>query len=186
MSEWRTIEDYPDYEVSDDGQVKSFKNGKERILKGCDNGDGHLRVNLNRNGKQKSFLIHRLMAKEFIPNPRGYPFVRHLNDIPYDNRIENLEWGTPEDNTRDSIKNGTHVCLNKEHMDLIRQKDTEKTSKPVIAIKNGICKKYNSRSEASRALGVSIAHISSCVNGKRMTTGGYSFKEPKPRHKGKV
>lgn len=49
--------------------------------------------------------IHRLMARIFIPNPEGYPLVRHLNDLPLDNRIENLAWGTPAMNVEDARRN---------------------------------------------------------------------------------
>lgn len=177
MSEWKEIEGYPDYQVSDDGRVKSFKNGKERILKGCNNGDGHLRINLLYNGKQKSKLVHRLMAEAFIPNPDNLPFVRHLNDIPDDNRLENLAWGTPKDNTNDSIKNGSHVCCDEEYMNKLRLKDAERTRKPVIAIKENLRIHFNSMQEAAEKLNLDVSHISSCVKGTRKSTGGYKFEK---------
>jgi hypothetical protein len=50
--------------------------------------------------------IHRILAELFIPNPDFLPIVRHLNDNPLDNRIENLSWGSPLDNEKDKIRNG--------------------------------------------------------------------------------
>jgi len=55
---WKTIEGYPDYEVSDMGLVRSFSrylNG--RLLKPGDNGCGYLQIILYSDGKGKSFLF---------------------------------------------------------------------------------------------------------------------------------
>jgi hypothetical protein len=115
--EWRPIPGYEGlYEVSNLGRVRSHdqtlnrKNGlvrwRGRVLKPQEGSKGHFGVNLHREGSSKTHYIHRLVAEVFIPNPDGLPLVRHLNDIKSDNRLENLAWGTPSDNTRDAIRNG--------------------------------------------------------------------------------
>jgi hypothetical protein len=63
-------------------------------------GRGHLSVMLGtKNGSKK--LVHRLVALAWIPNPEGLPVVRHLNNDPSDNRVENLAWGTYRQNSSD-------------------------------------------------------------------------------------
>ena len=85
------IEDYDDYYVSNLGNFLSFKNGKERILKpGLF--DRYLVVTLTKNKVAKTFHVHKLVAKAFIPNPNNYDHVHHINGNRLDNRVENLMW----------------------------------------------------------------------------------------------
>ena len=45
--------------------------------------------------------IHNEVAKAFLPNPNNYKYVRHINKIKDDNRLENLQWiKTKEKNTQ--------------------------------------------------------------------------------------
>lgn len=171
MTKWRTIKDFPDYQISDDGKVKSLKHGKEMILSSVNDGRGYLIVSLSKDGKNAIKRIHRLVAEAFIPNPDNLPVVRHLNDISNDNRIENLAWGTDKDNIADSIKNNLHPSI--------------KRRIKIIAIKDDDIRKYDSQANAGRDLGIITSHINECVNRKRKSAGGYIFKKLKPRHTGK-
>ncbi len=173
MAEWKTIKDFPDYFISNDGEIKSIKNGKERFLKPYKGSTGHMKLTLfddkhNRNYK----LLHRLLAETFIPNPDNLPFVRHLNDIPDDNRLENLAWGTVGDNVKDAIRNGRKFIFHKQ-------------KKRVIAIKDGKSKEFESYSEAARQLNMKESDVHMVVSGKRNSAYGYKFVSPKPRHTGK-
>ena len=102
---WKDIKGYEGlYQVSNLGRVKSLErydsyNRKvdEKILKTKEN-LGYIYVNLHKNGIQKGYKVHRLVAEAFIPNPDNKPCVDHINTIKDDNRVDNLRWVTYEEN----------------------------------------------------------------------------------------
>lgn len=61
---------------------------------------GYPVVTLSLDNKQRTFKIHRLVARTFIPNPENLPQVNHINAKRYDNRPENLRWCTTQQNTK--------------------------------------------------------------------------------------
>jgi hypothetical protein len=89
MSEqFRTISTHTNYEVSDYGRVRNKIT--KRFLKASTSGDKYSRVTL---GKIK-YRIHRLVALEFIKNPKNYSQVQHRNSTnKLDNSVGNLRWG---------------------------------------------------------------------------------------------
>lgn len=94
---WRPISGYKNYQVSNYGRVKNAKN---QILKARRNGKGYLHLSLSKNGKIKTFTVHRLVAKTFIPNPHNYPEINHIDENKENNFVENLEWCTTKYNVR--------------------------------------------------------------------------------------
>lgn len=93
--EWRTIEHWDRYEVSNQGRVRNIKTG--HILKRS-NLEGYLRVTLCKVGKRRNYLVHRLVAEAFLPNPQEH--VDHINRDKHDNRVENLQFVTGVQNVR--------------------------------------------------------------------------------------
>lgn len=95
IEEWRPIVGYEGlYEVSNLGRVRSFKWGREEIRKLHITKKGYLEVGLCKEGKQKMFKVHRLVAQAFIPNPEGLPVINHRDENPKNNKVDNLEWCT--------------------------------------------------------------------------------------------
>lgn len=88
------------YEISNYGRVKSFNNGKFKILKPCLNRYGYLYVDLSINGKKRRVHIHRLVAETFIQNPENKATVDHVFNNKFDNYVENLRWATVAENIR--------------------------------------------------------------------------------------
>lgn len=102
--EWRKVPGYEQYEVSSEGHVRR----EGRAVNPTEATSGHLKITLY-NGQMHgnvargwSTHIHRIVAIAFIgPSPFPGAVVRHLNGHPADNRLENLRWGTTEENMAD-------------------------------------------------------------------------------------
>lgn len=105
---WKDIKGYPNYQISNLGNVWSVK--RQRKLSPYTNNKGYKAINIiAANGKRKGELIHRLVALAFIDNPEGKPEVNHINHIRDDNRVENLEWvSKSENNTLGRKQHYTH------------------------------------------------------------------------------
>lgn len=104
MENWKTI--FEEYQVSDLGNIKSLKWGKEIILKPKVTTKGYLEAHFRINGKDKIFKVHRLVAMAFIPNPENKPQVNHIDGNKLNNRVDNLEWATNGENQKHAYKNG--------------------------------------------------------------------------------
>lgn len=78
------------YEVSNLGNVKSLRRGK--LLKQSSDKNGYKILSLTKDGKSVAFLVHRLVAMTFLPNPQGLPEVNHKDETHDNNVLENLEW----------------------------------------------------------------------------------------------
>ena len=104
---WRDIPGYEGlYQINNIGQVLSLRSGQLR--KDVKSGRGYRAVELSSaNRTKRRFYIHRLVAITFLGTPPTKHYVvNHKNLNKRDNRVENLEWTTPEDNMNHAYVNG--------------------------------------------------------------------------------
>lgn len=94
---WEVIKDFPMYEVSSLGRVKSHYSG--RILKPFPVWNDYLKVILCKDGKVYTKSVHRLVGQAFIPNPDNLPCIDHINGVKTDNRLCNLRWCSYKENS---------------------------------------------------------------------------------------
>ena len=110
---WKEIPDYEGlYEINEDGDVRSMKTGKIKITRQPDEYYLYPYVILYKDGKQKKFGIHQLVAKTFIPNPDNLPVVMHKDNNKMNPYVGNLKWGTVLENIQDAVKDGLNVRKN--------------------------------------------------------------------------
>lgn len=168
--QWKPVVDYEGlYEVSNTGRVKSLnynKTGKERLLK-TDKTGRYLRVMLG--SKNGHFLVHRLVAMAFIPNPNNLPFVNHKDENKFNNCVDNLEWCTAQYNRN----YGTSIQRQIEN-----QTNRKDCSKVILqySIDGEFIREWPSGKEVQRQLGFAQTNISACCLGKYKQAYGYIWK----------
>lgn len=103
--EWKKIDGYENYFINRYGVVKRTPINSPgtftRITyypKPFIGKNGYIRIAVSKNGKSKKFSIHRLLAINFIPNPKNKTTVNHKNGVRNDNRLCNLEWASCSEN----------------------------------------------------------------------------------------
>ena len=105
--EYKKIDGYDNYEVSNFGNVRNTNTG--RILKNHKNIHGYYIVDLHKEGTRKTLTIHRLIGLHFIPNPDNLREIDHIDRNRTNNSISNLRWISNSNNLRNrpKFKNST-------------------------------------------------------------------------------
>ena len=159
---WKQINRPPySYYVSNLGNIKN-KNfngrGYEKTLSLISKKKrGYLQVTINK----KCLMVHRLVALSFIPNPQNKPQINHINNITSDNRVENLEWCTPQENMDHMIRQN-------------RQNTPTEFRLPITKLSNEQTKEIKERANngegtnaLSKEFGVSAPTISDIKHGRK-------------------
>lgn len=107
---WKDIDGYDGlYKVSNLGRIMSFHRGKTKLLSLTNkNEKGYLKLTLCKNGKQKTYKVHRLVANAFLPNENEYNELNHKDGNKLNNCVSNLEWITHKENIMHSYRTGLH------------------------------------------------------------------------------
>lgn len=184
MEIWKDIKGFEDYQISDKGRVWSKLSNK--ILKLKMDKNGYCKVNLYKNGEQKTKNIHNLVAEVFIDNPENKPFIDHINTIRTDNRVCNLRWVTHKENCNNPLtrKHISEVQIGKHYTEETKRKMSEakkgklnpKKSKKIYqyTIEGYLVKEWDSTKECWQN-GFNFRHIYECCNGERNTHKGYKW-----------
>lgn len=154
--EWREIAGYDGaYMVSDAGRVRNGERLKAQRKHG-----GYMYVSLWRDGKEKNCLVHRLVARAFLPNPDELPEINHKDENKENNRVENLEWCTQLYNNMYGTRRDRFIASR---------------GKPVQQMTMGgeIVAQYRSANEAARETGLRQSAISNACNGVYKQAYGY-------------
>lgn len=188
---WRDIEGYEGiYQVSNKGRVKSLQRLQkykcrnprmlpERIMSVRKDKLGYGRVGLY-NGEYKFWLIHRLVAITFLPNPNNLPVINHKDENPSNNRVENLEWCTRK-------YNNNYGTASARMAKTLREKDNP-INHVVQYTKDGVfVAEYISVMEAHRQTRFSSTSIFNACAGSQKTCHGFvwKFKNKPKRFDGK-
>ena len=94
---FKPIDGYDNYLVSNFGNVKNSKTN--RILKPSTHKKGYKLVVLRKNGKSKTFTVHRLVGIAFLENPDNKQMIDHIDENKSNNNVKNLRWATQKDNS---------------------------------------------------------------------------------------
>lgn len=167
---WRPIPGYESYyEASSQGRIRSVPRlakgrwghyqTRRHTLKPNNVRHGYLQVKFSINGVKEQPLVHRLVAKTFIPNPLELPQVNHKDGNPSNNVVSNLEWCTDSENS-------LHRCR-------VLKREVGRPKKKVMCLETG--KIYESSHHAAHDLNISQGGIFMVCQGKGLTAGGLHF-----------
>lgn len=176
MEQWIDIEGYEGlYQVSNLGSIRSlyrFNKAQNRLYKGkirtlCFDRRGYNILVLCKEGTQKTFKVHRLVAHHFITNTNNKTEVNHIDGDKTNNHVNNLEWCTPSENVKHSYKIGIQEAHKGEAH--INAKLTNEQAQEIRNLKNS---KSYSMTELAYMYKVSIATISLIMSGRRYNYEG--------------
>lgn len=174
---WKDIAGYEGlYQVSNHGRVRSLGHDTwhpGRVLKPQLDGKGnYYMVCLHKNKALKHFLVHRLVAQAFIPNPDNLPCVNHKDEIKTNNHADNLEFCTISYNAR-------YGMASRNQLDARKKSGGVSAEKAVLQydMDGNLIAEHISIMAASRALGINKTSISYCCNHRygKNTYNGFIF-----------
>jgi hypothetical protein len=151
------------YTIDEIGNI--YTNKFSKFLTGTTDKDGYKKVMLYKDGKRKTFFVHRLVALNFIENKYQKPFVNHINGKKSDNRICNLEWVTASENTRHAWRTG---LAEKTKQTLLIAR-----SKVILNTENGIF--YNSILEASKYSNIKYSALKAMLIGQNKNKSAFRY-----------
>ena len=119
---WKSVPDYESlYEINTLGEIRSV--GRNKLMKHHIDKGGYPKVTLCKQGKHKTYLVHRLVALAFIPSIDISLEVNHIDGNKQNNSVSNLEWCTRQANQQHAFCTG----LNKAPRNMLNRKHSEES-----------------------------------------------------------
>lgn len=148
------------YRVNTHGDIWSYT--KNCLITAKRNTNGYLKVALAKNGCKSSFLIHRIVAEVFIPNPDNLPEVNHIDEDKTNNSVNNLEWC----NHKYNLNHGT-----------ASKRIAEKQSKIIqqFTMDGELVKEWKSTRECGRN-GFHRCYVCACCRGEKSQYNGFIWR----------
>lgn len=172
MEIWKKIPGFENYMASDLGRIRNSKGEIMNLtLNGARTNNLYLAVSLQLKDlslrwekRKRTVKVHRLILMAFCGLPKEGQIGCHKNDVKIDNRLENLYWGTREDNAKDSILAGTF------HFPHPGSNDNHHSAKYSNALIEQIRNEYTGKRGEQTALGkkynISQQYLSAIFNEK--------------------
>lgn len=149
-----------------------FRNGK--VVKPQLIRSGYLQIRLCRDGIKHGFMVHRLLAIHFIPNPLNLPEVNHDDGNKLNNRLSNLGWCTKAFNVKHAWDNRLiGKTAVRENIKLAHKAICVRVIQADMS--GNLVLSHNSVMEAAKFIGRSYTALQDCLNGKQRTCGGFRW-----------
>lgn len=171
---YKVIPEYPRYSISNYGNVINNTTGHSISQRKTTN--GYMRFNVRKGNVKyetpKSLMTHRVVAELFLPKVQGKPYINHKDADKTNNFVGNLEWCTPQENSRHAVE--TIEGLKEKYQQNIA-KACALQGKPIIVHKDGVfVGRYSSKVETAQALGIDAKTIYNGLYGMK-NRKGYTF-----------
>ena len=168
---WKDIKELKDYQVSNYGRIKCFikcnahPNAPRIIGHKVDKGYRRIKV------KNKTYQIHRLVAKYFLEEINGKNEVNHIDGNPNNNMVTNLEYCTHQENIQHAWDNNLFDWNKNSGANC-------KDSKKIVQydLNMNFIKEWDCMHDVTRTIGVSYQNVYKVCKGKRKSAGGYIWK----------
>jgi len=158
---YRPVRDYEErYEINRYGDVRSTQglySGK--FISHKKNKAGYIYVKLYKGKSEKSFLLHRLVAVAFLPNPENKPVINHIDNNKENNDLDNLQWCTQAENVDWTVRQGRNRGPSSEKCHLSKLKPSD-----ILEIRE--LGESKSTKEIAKIFGVSVGNIRHIIERK--------------------
>lgn len=178
---WKDIVGYEGlYQISNFGRVKSLERWvtakfgrtkeyskqliKEKIRKISYNQNGYALVVLAKQGHNKTYLLHRLVAAAFVENPNNLTIVNHKDENPHNNRWDNLEW--------------CDYTYNNTYRDIHLRRNQDNVARKIIQYDLDMheIKRWDIASDAAKFYNIALPNIFKCCKGERTHCAGFKWR----------
>lgn len=177
---WALIKGFPNYVIS--SHARCWSKNRHILLAEQEQASGYLYYYLCNNGRCSGFPIQRLVLLSFRPieNAQRYQAC-HKDETRDNNRLENLEWGTPRYNCNQRMHRKRQSRSHRGHAVSLRTRMRISKANRGRAIyecdmKGNIIRRWTCIAQAANSLGCNQSNISKCCRGLRKSTGGRKWR----------